>query len=205
VPTERSSPISTSSDSTSSSDSAAGNMSRSHTFRRPARFGAKKPSLAHVDDEEDDEEDEPTFLGSTDNKKPSITPNAHRGQDITVTVRDNRFGQPSSSATKSASHVTAKESVELNSKGKARVPSTTADSSTGSLSSPGSNKPNNRTQQQHRGLGALSPRHRAELRGVGSPRRGTSGTQGESDETPSMGSSFSDLDGKRLFQCYRDA
>lgn len=50
---------------------------------------------------------------------------------------------------------------------------------------------------QHKRIDALSPRHRAELARLSPRSRGRKGPDG-SDGTPSMGSSFSDLDGEFL-------
>jgi hypothetical protein len=210
----KSSPASSTSDSSTSSDSATENMSRSHTFRRPPRFGAKRPSLAHVDDEEEEEEedddDEPTFVSgqATGDRPQAVAPSIQRNQPPTAINRDNVPGHRNTPSTDGAGEVKLKDSTSTSGKGKGRVATVNTESSTGSLSSPGSNQKTHRTQHQaqhRRGLDALSPKHRAELRAVGSPRKsGTGGTQVESDGTPSMGSSFSDLDGEYLLASYND-
>jgi hypothetical protein len=48
-------------------------------------------------------------------------------------------------------------------------------------------------------LGALSPRHRAELKRLSPRGPGAGGAAEGSEGTPSMGSSFSDLDGQFSF------
>lgn len=53
-----------------------------------------------------------------------------------------------------------------------------------------------RSQRSNRHIGALSPRRAAELSGAST--RGRTNRREGSDGTPSMGSSFSDLDG--MFQ-----
>ncbi|KAF2090407.1 hypothetical protein K490DRAFT_71990 [Saccharata proteae CBS 121410] len=77
-------------------------------------------------------------------------------------------------------------------------PSATLRSASGSdRAPPGNARPLSATQTAAGGPGALSPRHRAELARLGSPRaRGREGSEG----TPSMGSSFSDLDDASVTQ-----
>jgi hypothetical protein len=169
-----------------------------------------------VDDEEEEDE-EPTFVsGQATTHSQSGVPSTQRNPVATTVVRDNISGHRNTPSADGVGEGKLLDSTSTGGKGKERAATTTTESSTGSLSSPGSNQPKNRTQhqeQRRRGLDALSPRRRAELRAVGSPRRvGTAGTQVESDGTPSMGSSFSDLDGEYLQKkfavnadCYKDA
>lgn len=204
----KSSPISSTSDSTTSSESAPENTTRSQLFRRPPRFGVKRPTLANVDDDDDEEEDdddEPAFLSAvqTTNEKGRATKQpVDRTSEKLTAARDNKTNQRTPRSNKATEEPSARDArgVSPKGKGKSRPSMQTADSSTGSLSSPGSNTNPSHAQQQRRRIDTLSPRHRAELGRLGSPRRtGAAAAAGESDGTPSMGSSFSDLDGQSLF------
>jgi hypothetical protein len=90
------------------------------------------------------------------------------------------------------------DSTKLKGKGKGRAAVASESSPTSSSSS----VPHLRGATAQRRLDALSPHHRKELARLGSPsprRSGTARTAAEqSDGTPSMGSSFSDLDGESL-------
>ena len=85
-------------------------------------------------------------------------------------------------------------------KGKQAVPLESSASSNSSAAPPSSGNTPSEAAAAHQRISALSPRHRAELARL-NPRR--SGTQGEGSDggTPSMGSSFSDLDGESRGVC----
>lgn len=185
-------PSSSESDSSDSSADIA-RMSRSHAaFRRPPRFGPKKPAVlappqGSEADEDDDDDSEPTFIAHP----------PHSTQDMGATLRmdpSRRPHQPervmpdSSHAASTASPPPHQQQLSRPS----RIPTPTrnqTESSASSLSS-ATTAPSAQRRTAH----PLSPRHRQELARLTSPRRAT----GEiSDGTPSMGSSFSDLDGMK--------
>jgi hypothetical protein len=236
--TTTSSPASSSS-SSSSSSSDGELVSRSHAFRRPQRFQARKPSLAEIDDDDsDDDEDSPTFL-------PFAQPNATsktqqpRSADPGATLRSietrpaptGRFDDTAATSgqrSKTAAPTTSKapdtndgaRTPERTGKGKGKQPasrpalSSPASSSASSASaafvagippqSSGSGHPQQAKGHHHR-VETLSPRHRSELARLSPRRHGSKASGGSggraaahenSDGTPSMGSSFSDLDGE---------
>jgi hypothetical protein len=187
----KSSPISSTSDSSTSEESIRDNLSKSHAFRRPHRFSTKQTSLADVednDDDDDDDDDEPTFVSAvqTHPERGSKAQQHYPRHGDTGVSRDNR----NSARNK---HLTEGERDGQNldtansSKGKHRAVETT-ESSTGSLSSPGNASSRDKPRQKR--IETLSPKPRNERRGTTA-----TGIAGESDGTPSMGSSFSDLDG----------
>ncbi|KAI9689225.1 MAG: hypothetical protein M1822_000963 [Bathelium mastoideum] len=161
----------------SSEDSSSGSSSsdsedlggQSRAFRRMPRFssrvGASRGDAAG--DDEDDEDDEPAFL-------PLTNVNPAPAQDPSATLRN---------------PLEASEAVPIGppKASSSRQRRQRAESSASSASSAAAAGPHN-----PRPPGPLSPRHRAELAKL-SPRQPRGGTG--SDGTPSMGSSFSDLDG----------
>jgi hypothetical protein len=158
------------------------------------------------DDDDDDDEDE-----DDDDDGPAFAPFAS--------------GDAARSGAARAAAAAGREHPGAQGKGKAKAPADPdshgksarharkpdpATSSTGSVSSDRRTPPR---QQTARGtseaggaaagpsggrLGALSPRHRAELKRL-SPRGPGAGAAEGSEGTPSMGSSFSDLDGQFSF------
>ncbi len=162
-----SSPESTSEDSSSDSEPPL----QSRILRRPARFNTNKLGQSEDADEDDDE---PAFMpfaaGSAD-------PPSHH--DPSATLR----GDPRNIARRTPMH---KKSLDLG------VQSQTSDSSASSTA------PSNRPEplqgmSRQRPTGPLSPKRTAELASRSPGMRGK-GREG-SDGSPSMGSSFSDLDG----------
>lgn len=205
-----------SSEASSSSDDVQ--MSRSHAaFRRPPRFGAKRKDeltkLGHDGDDEEDEsneeDEEPIFYSTTQldgnaaRPEPSIrdlgdtlrepappTPNdptRARAESIKDAKASSRTTDAPLKHMKTTKLTPAPQQHISKATTTPRIPPT--ESSASSLSSV--NAPNSapRTNAPARqGTHPLSP-HRADLARVSSPRRGEL-----SDGTPSMGSSFSDLD-----------
>ncbi|KAF2805341.1 uncharacterized protein BDZ99DRAFT_525044 [Mytilinidion resinicola] len=198
--------LSSSSSSESSEDDTANPLHRSQLFKRPPRFRAQKPrGLATLEDEDhegDDEDDSGAFLPFAQTERTSEAP---RKDDPSATLRDTsplpeRVPNPKylsediNKAPVSATHSNLRGG---SSKGKGKAPMHPISSSATSSASDAPHRPS--AMSPH----ALSPRHRAELARL-SPRRSASGTGGGkregSDGTPSMGSSFSDLDDASITQ-----
>jgi hypothetical protein len=166
----------TSSDTASSKSSPA----QSRLVRRPPRFsGGQQPQdgAASLADEEESEEAEPAFLPF---KSPTT---AGRGvdssaQDVGATLR----------LSKGKGKETAKQQQQQ------QQQSQTSDSST---SSAPLKRERTAVDRRPRGPpGPLSPRRTAELAGRSPGAKGKGYSREGSDGTPSMGSSFSDLDGQ---------
>ncbi|KAF2229049.1 hypothetical protein EV356DRAFT_496582 [Viridothelium virens] len=166
-----------SSESSSESEHLGG---RSQMFRRMPRFskrlGAQKGDAAGDDDDEVD--DEPAFLplnneGTSANQDPSATLRNPPDAGERIMVRQQQ---------KPSTHRTHSQPQQHHHQ--------RAESLGSSESSTAAGGP-----QSQRAPGPLSPRHRAELAKL-SPRL----QRGASDGTPSMGSSFSDLDDTSVTQ-----
>lgn len=180
-PAEPSSPVADES-SSSESDSSDDLPAQSRILRRPARFQSHKQDLSKSASSADES---PAFLPFTPIEgQPPSTPTHH---DPSATLR----GDPRQISRRTASKKT-NESLAQNEQ--------TSDSSTSSAH-PGSNSTasghgfefGRRPGHRHRHTGPLSPRRTAEL------SRRSPGKAG-SDGTPSMGSSFSDLDDASVTQ-----
>ncbi|KAL9084586.1 MAG: hypothetical protein Q9165_008012 [Trypethelium subeluteriae] len=160
-----------SSESSSESEHLGG---RSQMFRRMPRF-SKKLGTQRADtagDDDDDVDDEPAFLplnneGAPANQDPSAT--LRNPPDAGEHIMARQPQKPSAHRAQSQPHSHHQRAESLGS----------------SESSTATGGP-----QSQRAPGALSPRHRAELAKLSPRLQG-----GASDGTPSMGSSFSDLDG----------
>jgi hypothetical protein len=188
-------PASDTTSSSSSSDSDEAPVRQSQLFRRPPPFQRhRKTALSNVDDTgEESSEGSPTFLpfavkadGGTQREDPSATlkdttPPRIRGHQGAAGMQNTR-GTTSTP------------------RGKGKQPAGRLESSASSASSAA--PPSGTETAHHRRIDALSPRHRAELARL-SPRR--QGTKDGSDGTPSMGSSFSDLDGEFVTQYLRSS
>lgn len=181
-PTPRSprpAPLSSPEDSASSSSSDSEPPMQSRLLRRPPRFAANKLGQSGDIDEEDDN---PAFMPFA---APSSSQTPHH--DPSATLR----GDPRSMGTRRPTH---KKSMD------ATLQSATSDSSTSSTA-PAPRRPeplHTHGTQRQRPSGPLSPRRTAELAGR-SPGSKGKGRQ-DSDGTPSMGSSFSDLDDASVTQ-----
>lgn len=143
------------------------NPVESRIIRRPPRF-QQEDSEPPFQAEDDDNESEPAFQPY---KSPEQTP------DLGSTLRGDTRSAPKASARQFG-----KQPMNR---------SQTSDSSTGS----GANAKKTKSSRDYRAGGPLSPRRRAEMAAQGSPGRGKVNSQAGSEGTPSMGSSFSDLDG----------
>ena len=157
------------SNSTTSSDDDESSPAQSRIIRRPPRYQQQEASQLYQD--EYDDESEPAF-------RPYQAPsNQTSAQDLASTLKDDGKSAPRrghKSAGKDPMHQ-----------------SQTSDSSAGSAAMfKRSSKP-----REQKGPGPLSPRRTAELAGRSPSGKGKAGSHEGSDDTPSMGSSFSDLDG----------
>ncbi|KAF4870048.1 Autophagy-related protein 29 [Colletotrichum siamense] len=174
---EPASPPDESSSPASSDDESSPAQSR--IIRRPPRFQQQRDGGVNLDDEDDDDA-EPAFL----QYKPQSASNASSAQDMGSTLR----GDP--------------RNARRTPKGKERIHhSETSDSST---SSPALISRSSATSDHRRpvagGGGPLSPRRAAELSGKSPSSKGKGYSRDGSDGTPSMGSSFSDLDDASVTQ-----
>ncbi|KAI8193480.1 Autophagy-related protein 29 [Colletotrichum sp. SAR 10_65] len=172
---EPASPPDESSSPASSDDESSPAQSR--IIRRPPRFQQQRDGGVNLDDEDDDDA-EPAFL----QYKPQSASNASSAQDMGSTLR----GDP--------------RNARRTPKGKERIHhSETSDSST---SSPALISRSSATSDRRptAGGGPLSPRRAAELSGKSPSSKGKGYSRDGSDGTPSMGSSFSDLDDASVTQ-----
>jgi hypothetical protein len=163
-------------DSSSSDSSSDSEPAKSRLIRRPPRFQTHKEGRK-ADAEEDDDEDSPAFLPFSTSGGPQSTTHT----DPSATLR----GDPRSISRR----MTPKKSTEVIQQ------SQTSDSSASSTA-PASRPAVKSPSHQQRPLGPLSPRRTIELAGRSPRGKGKPGGRDGSDGTPSMGSSFSDLDGR---------
>lgn len=153
-------------------------MARSQAFRRPKAFhrvGA--PSLGSDDEDDDDEHSSGGFL-------PFAATTAERKEDPAATLRS----PPPKRTVPSAAQLFSESSAS------------SASSAAAAPAGIGPKRAVGKAPQTARSpADALSPRRRAELAKL-SPRMRKEGSEG----TPSMGSSFSDLDGECRFNLLCD-
>jgi hypothetical protein len=157
--------------SSTSSDDDESYPAQSRIIRRPPRFQQQDVSVSPQDD--DDDESEPAF------QPYKAASESNPGQDLASTLRGDGRGPSRRSQKRSG-----KDAIHY---------SQTSDSSAGSaaiVQRPG-------TSKEQRAPGPLSPRRAAELAGRSPGGKGYS--REGSEGTPSMGSSFSDLDGKTTY------
>lgn len=192
-------PASPSDDDGSSDESSSPEQSR--IIRRPPRFQPRRdrdgPKTAFDDDMEDDDA-EPAFLPFSGKDSGDVGNGGGKGgssaqyADPTATLRGNPRDFAANAARR-LQNVTGTGTTDFKAKGKeksrALQQSNTSDSSTNSAAFV-SKRPHGDRQQPSN---PLSPRRTAELKGKGISREG-------SDGTPSMGSSFSDLDDASVTQ-----
>ncbi|OIW31145.1 hypothetical protein CONLIGDRAFT_679875 [Coniochaeta ligniaria NRRL 30616] len=187
-----SSPPSPAKSESSSSSSSSSSPAQSRIIKRPPR-PTPKPAAPTTslsifpDDDEEEEEAEPAFLPY---QSPAPAPAASAGSsDLAATLR----GAPSSSSSRRVQNKAAATAFLSSHEGSEVRESQTSDSSTSSAAA--------KVRRGHvagaggggggGGGGPLSPRRTAEL-----AKKGREG----SDGTPSMGSSFSDLDDASVTQ-----
>lgn len=201
------------SDSSSESDIQENPIRRSQIFKRPPRFNQQKrsPRLGTVDDVDDDDkgdddDDEDSSEGLPFAKPPS---RPWSGQpDPTATIRQQQQQQhPVDHDDLPAKPSTTEKGKQPALPPPAEEPSDTS-SPAHSLSSADAPpqhqaQPSPSTRPSRTGpstAGPLSPRHRAELARLNSMSPRSKGKREGSDGTPSMGSSFSDLEGMCRFK-----
>jgi hypothetical protein len=184
-------PSSSSSSSSDSESEKAPNRVK-HPFKRAGRFSsARTPSRPIEDsnslrneDEEDEDDETPAFLPISRSKRPDTTPFA----DPSATLRL----APSRPATQRRQLTTPNPSTQpTHSSG------SSASSAPIAQPAPASQPDGRPTMNRPTTTGPLSPHRAAELAKLSPRRRAAAGKDG-SDGTPSMGSSFSDLDGAPL-------
>ncbi|RMJ24228.1 hypothetical protein PHISP_04904 [Aspergillus sp. HF37] len=149
-------------------------------FKRFGRFSTQRPGLR---DDEDDEDDSPAFLPLS---RESEQPHESSRQDLNATLRlDQQPGVPR-----------RRQSEQKPEPKKSATESSASSASSGVPVSVAESEERRRKTKLPAGL---SPRRAAEIAGV-SPRRSTASGKSASDDTPSMGSSFSDLDDASVSQ-----
>ena len=221
-------PASPSTTSSSSDSDDEPPIRQSQLFRRPPAFQRQKKTtnLSNVDDVDEDSDDSPTFLpfaskadapasrnqredpSATLRDAPSSTntPPRTRAHPSTLTAQGQSSRPTATTAIpKGKGKAQAQAQAEAQAQAQAQAPPLprmeSSASSNSSAAPPSSASATPAQQQQGRRLDALSPRYRAELARLSPRRRASGGTGGGtqgSDGTPSMGSSFSDLDGEFL-------
>lgn len=169
-----SSPVESSSEASSSESSPA----QSRIIRRPPRFQQNNnDGRSSFADDDDDEDPEPAFLLHRTQTQSDGSSSGTGPHDLSATLRGN-------------------PSVRDYAKRRERFhQSHTSDSSNSSAVMPFKG---NSSDQGRSNAGPLSPRRTMELAGRNSGGKGK-GYSRDSDGTPSMGSSFSDLDGTAFF------
>ncbi|KAL7653005.1 hypothetical protein ACMYSQ_007743 [Aspergillus niger] len=170
---------SSSSESESDDDNGFGSR-RGLRFKPPfGKFSTHRASLRY-DDEDDDES--PAFL-----PEPERTSHGASGQDLNATLRMNAEDVSESHRRPSAQTISRT--------------SATTESSASSASSgvPVAHPQSDRRRRLNQSRGPLSPRRTGELAHF-SPRQSMALRRDASDGTPSMGSSFSDLDDASVTQ-----
>lgn len=143
------------------------------------RFGKFSTQRAGLRDDEDDEDDTPAFLPIARGAEPAPRDRPGEGLSATLRLDAERTATRRRMADRSGSRRT-----------------TITESSTSSISS---GAPASQTQGDSGRIGTLSP-HRAGTAPRQSPRKSTASGREASDGTPSMGSSFSDLDDASVTQ-----
>ncbi|KAL3464337.1 hypothetical protein BJX64DRAFT_95215 [Aspergillus heterothallicus] len=166
--------ISSSSESNSDDDIDAATRRRGFGFKRFGKFSTHRPGLREDKDDEDDES--PAFLPLSRGQVSSSR--GASGHDLSATLRMEQEGLNAPQRRVAEPAQSLRKSI-------------TAESSGSSVSS-GVPVSHSHTLQR-RQMNHPSPRRAAELAHM-SPRRSTASGRDISDGTPSMGSSFSDLD-----------
>ncbi|KAF2273697.1 uncharacterized protein EI97DRAFT_480252 [Westerdykella ornata] len=174
--------LSSSSSSSSESD-MDGPAHRSQLFKRPPRFQKQKPRDLLSYDEEPEEGDD------HDRSSDASLPFAQPQRDVTL----RGGGAPADKDAQSQTSDPPRPSQNDKGKQPATSRPDRLDASS-SLASSASDAP--KPQKP----GPLSPKHRAELPGLSPRRAGTRAKKEGSEGTPSMGSSFSDLDDASISQ-----
>lgn len=149
---------------------------RAPRFKRFGKFSTQRPGLR--DDDDDDDDDTPAFLPlSRESEQP---PRDRSGQELSATLRLNEERS-------NARRRPAERSGP-------RMPVAPESSASSASSSALVNLAPGEERRMNQVPGALHPQQTGEVPRL-SPRKSASGREA-SDGTPSMGSSFSDLDGE---------
>ena len=188
-----------------SSSSSSDSPVESRIIRRPPRFQSK--NALGADEDEDDDDDEPAFLpfkpqgGGGSSQGPGSS-----GQDLGATLRGGMRGLSGGGNRDGDANLSQTSDSSLGSSAAAIVPRRPGMAGRGA--GPAAIGTGDRRLQTAAGGGGqqggpLSPRRTAELagRGLGSGGKGKGTSREGSDGTPSMGSSFSDLDGEPFALC----
>ncbi|KAJ5118955.1 hypothetical protein N7448_010663 [Penicillium atrosanguineum] len=161
------------------SDSEEDSSRRGPRYRRFGKFSTQRAGLR--DDEDDDEEDDtPAFLPMARDTEPG--PRDRPGGELSATLR-----LDAERAATARRHMADRSGTRR---------AANLESSTSSISS---GAPASHTQGDSGRIGPLSP-HRAGMAPRQSSRKSTASGREASDGTPSMGSSFSDLDDASVTQ-----
>ncbi|KAI9829399.1 MAG: hypothetical protein M1819_006336 [Sarea resinae] len=185
-PSEKAEISSSEESSSSDSEAAAPRNLRSQILRQRPRFASQKAAVGRLAEdygEEDDDDETPAFL-------PFSNPPNQATHDPSATLRHPSDLPPHPAHHHKHAHRRTLERIE------AGASSASSGSSQAAAASPARGASG--LQGQQRPPGPLSPRRAAELAGLSPRRRGT--TREGSDGTPSMGSSFSDLDDASVTQ-----
>ncbi|EFR02454.1 Atg29p [Nannizzia gypsea CBS 118893] len=168
--------------SSSSSSSDSDEDSNRPQYRRYGKFSMVQKRAPPKNEEEDDEEDSPAFLPL---------------ESIHETGKAASLGDPAATLRETPDHI-KHQSRQVSgaatppAKAKQELPSSTTSSSSGMAAASPANGPS-ASRRPAAPVGPLSPRRTAELAGRSPHGRGSEGT-------PSMGSSFSDLDDASVSQ-----
>jgi hypothetical protein len=185
--------------SSSDSDSDAPQLALKSQILRSPRFTVKGKARAdpYADDEDDEDEDSPAFLPFSQPSGESRSTSGSRSQDPGATLRVG-LQDPNgpSLARRQPVKKASFENLAHEKQPQTEDSSITSSTSSQAVSATGGDGPSTNNIRP----GMLSPRRAAELTGK-SPRRRNTGREG-SDGTPSMGSSFSDLDGAPTFYIF---
>ncbi|KAJ5153163.1 uncharacterized protein N7482_009641 [Penicillium canariense] len=170
------------SSSSTESDSEGELSQRTHGFRKFGKFSTQRVGLR--DDEEEDEDDTPAFLPLS--REPDQAPPGRSGEELSTTLRLD------------AERAAATRRRIANLSGHRNPVATESSTSSMSSGAPASST-NSDSRHLSQPASALSP-HRAGEAPRQSPRRSKTSAREASDGTPSMGSSFSDLDDASVTQ-----
>lgn len=200
------SPVASTSPSPPSSSISSDSPVESRIIRRPPRFQPKDPRAGGnnpfgAGDDDDDDDGELAFLPYNPQGGPSANGmGSSSGQDLGATLRGNNTMRDLAGRGRQVAAGTVSDDAS-------QSQSQTSDSSIGSAAvmqpprraaTAGPTADRRRVPAGAHQQGPLSPRRTAELAAAGRQggNRGKGASREGSDGTPSMGSSFSDLDGK---------
>jgi hypothetical protein len=155
------------------SDSREDSSRKGPRFRRFGKFSTQRAGLR---DDEDDEDDTPAFLPMA--RDAETAPRDRPGEELSATLRLDA---------ERAAAARRRMADRSGSRGTANTESSTSSMSSGA--------PASQSQGDSGRIGPLSP-HRAGMAPRQSSRKSATSGRDASDGTPSMGSSFSDLDGE---------